>query len=349
MIRVTKEPFGKLDTQTIDAYTIRNKYNLEVTCLNYGCVMTKLIAPDINGNLENIVLGFDSIEDYVEISPYFGAVAGRVAGRIANAEFKLDGKTYTLAQNDGRNHLHGGMKGFSHVIWDAKAIENENDASIEFTYISPDREEGYPGNVIVKVIYTLNDQNEFLISYEGTTDQKTLLNLTNHTYFNLSGNLKRDILDHTLKLKSDRFLELREDLIPTGNFLDVENTVFDFQTGRKIKDGVHSDHIQNRIAGDGYDHPFLLNTNNDQEIILYDEESGRHLTVETDQSGVVLYTGNQLENNYSMRGIQSRKYLGLCLETQGLPDAIHHPHFPSIILDKGEVYRSVTKYTFGVK
>ncbi|MFC3884503.1 aldose epimerase family protein [Bacillus songklensis] len=349
-MEITKETFGQLNDQTIYAYTMKNKNNIEVVCLNYGCVITKLMTPDADGNLENIVLGFDCIEDYIDFSPYFGAVIGRVAGRIANAEFELDGKTYKLAQNDQRNHLHGGIRGFSHVVWDTKVIENENDArSIEFTYASPDGEEGYPGNVTVKVIYTLNDQNELLISYEGTTEQKTLLNLTNHTYFNLGGNLKRDILDHTLNMKSDRFVELREDLIPTGNFLDVENTVFDFRKGRKIKDGVNSDHIQNSIAGGGYDHPFLLNTNNDQEVILYDEESGRCITIETDQPDVVLYTGSQLEDDYSMRGVQSRKYLGLCLETQGLPDAIHHPRFPSGILDKGEVYRSITKYTFGVK
>ncbi|EEL48812.1 Aldose 1-epimerase [Bacillus cereus Rock3-44] len=307
------------------------------------------MAPDRKGNYENIVLGFEEFENYESHSPYFGAIVGRVAGRIKGAQFELDGNTYTLVRNDQDNHLHGGLRGFSSIVWDAKIIESEKETGIEFTYISPTGEEGYPGTVHVKVMYTLNNENEFLIRYEAQSDKTTILNVTNHTYFNLSGNVKRDVLQHTLKMNSDQFLELNEQLLPTGEILDVTGTPFDFRTGRKIKDGVYSHYYQNELVGKGYDHPFLLNSNYDQEIILWDEESGRKLVVETDEVGVVLYTGNQLSDDFKISGVQSRKYVGLCLETQGLPDAIHHPNFPSYILNKNQLFSSSTKYTFQVE
>lgn len=342
------ESFGRFDEKDVSAYTITNDHGIEMTCINYGCVITKIMVPDADGKVENVVLGFDSVEDYVKKSPYFGCIVGRVAGRIAGGEFELDGHVYKLAKNDGNNHLHGGIRNFSNIVWDAELIEKQEEASVIFTYTSPDGEEGYPGTVKATVTYTLNNKNEIRMEYKATTDKTTIINLTNHTYFNLSGDLKRDILDHTLTLKSDRFLELKEDLIPTGRFLDVEGTPFDFRNGRKIRDGAVSDHVQNKIAGNGYDHPFLLNEGEGEKIVLQDEESGRMIAVETDQPAVVLYTGNQLENNFSIRGTSSRKYLGLCLETQGLPDAIHHPHFPSCVLHKGETYKASTVFTFGV-
>ncbi|MGF6947655.1 galactose mutarotase-like enzyme [Neobacillus sp. B4I6] len=221
------------------------------------------------------------------------------------------------------------IKGFDKVVWDAAMIENEQEVGIQFSYISPDGEEGYPGNLTIKVTYTLNNKNELSIHYYGQTDQKTLLNVTNHSYFNLSGNLKRDILNHSLTIKSDKFLELNNELLPTGNLLDVENTPFDFNDERLIKSGAASDYPQNLLAGNGYDHPFLLKTNHDNEITLKDQESGRTLTIETDEVCVVIYTGNSLSSEGEIRGVPSRKHLGICLETQGLPDAIHHSHFPS--------------------
>lgn len=345
-MEVLQEQFGELDGQTVNAFTLKNSHGMEITCLNYGCIITKIMMPDADGQAENIVLGFDNIGDYIKYSPYFGAVVGRVAGRIANGEFNLNDKTYHVTQNEKGNHLHGGNKGFSRVIWNANIEEKEHSASVELYYKSSDGDEGYPGNLDMKVVYTLNEENELRITYEGKTDADTLLNVTNHTYFNLSGNLKRDILKHTLTMKSDRFLELNEALLPTGEFLDVTDTPFDFREGNTIEDGLASANEQNHIAGIGYDHPFLLKVNHEQEIILKDNESGRELVIETDEPGVVLYTGNQLKGNFMIHGVQSRKYLGLCLETQGLPDSIHHPQFKPCILKAGETYHSETKYAF---
>ncbi|MCL6570616.1 MAG: galactose mutarotase [Bacillus sp. (in: Bacteria)] len=345
-MKVFQEKYAELNGQTVTAYTMVNNQGMEVTSIDYGCIITKILVPDQNGTFENVVLGFDTLEEYQQHSPYFGAVVGRHAGRIENAEFTLDGTTYNLAKNNNGNHLHGGLQGFDKVIWNTEIREKKDSLILEFMYLSKDGEEGYPGNLKMKVRYTLNNDNELQISYEGISDQRTVVNVTNHSYFNLSGNLKRDILDHTLTLKSNCFLELNGELIPTGKIHPSENSVFDFQMGRKIKDGVVSCDPQNVLAGNGYDHPFLLAENQHEEIQLYDEESGRGLVMETNQPAVVLYTGTQLANNFSILGVTSRKYLGLCLETQGLPDSLNHPHFPSAILEKDEIYKSITKYKF---
>ncbi|HEX7066386.1 MAG TPA: aldose epimerase family protein [Bacillales bacterium] len=345
-MEVSKEKFGEISGQTVHLFTIKNDKGMTVTCLDYGCIITKILAPDRDGEVENIVLGFDSLEEYLEHSPYFGAVVGRVAGRIKEGQFELNGQSYSLPRNESQNHIHGGPKGFSHVVWETAVFEKENEAGVEFSYRSPDGEEGYPGNVDIKVIYRLNNRNELVISYDGVSDQDTLLNVTNHSYFNLSGNLKRKILDHTLTLKSDQFLELDRELLPTGQVVDVENTPFDFRKGQKLQRGPASSHAQNQLVGNGFDHPFLLSGNDQEEIILVDEESGRKLVVETDQPSVVLYTGNQLQENFHIRGTRSEKYLGVCLETQGPPDSIHHPQFQSAILEKGKAYHAETTYHF---
>ncbi|MET3196468.1 aldose epimerase family protein [Bacillus sp. OAE603] len=345
---VSHKQFGMIDGKIVTAFTITNDQGMEVTTLDYGCIITKILAPDKKGNIENIVLGFDSIEEYTDYSPYFGAVIGRFAGRIKNGEFELNDQVYHIAQNNLNNHLHGGVRGFDKVNWATEIKEGKDSISLQFTYLSPDGEEGFPGNVNMSVIYTLNNKNELILSYEGHSDQKTLLNITNHTYFNLSGNLKTDILDHSLKIKSTRFLELNHELIPTGETLSVENTPFDFRSGRKIKDGVSSTHPQNILAGNGYDHPFILDKSEKNQVILCDASSGRKLMIETDQPAVVLYTGTQLSEDYSIRGVKSRKYIGLCLETQGFPDSIHHSNFPSNIIEKDEIYRATTKLSFSV-
>nr|WP_263324410.1 aldose epimerase family protein [Neobacillus sp. Marseille-Q6967] len=344
-MKVIQEGIGKIDHKTVSSYTLVNNQGVEVTAINYGCIITKIVVPDKNGKFENIVLGHDTLNDYVDDSYFLGAVVGRVGGRIKGGSFKLDGKTYTLLKNNGNNHLHGGIKGFNKLVWDAQIIED----GVRFSYVSPDDEEGYPGSLHVRVTYTLDNDNQLKIQYEAQTDKKTLVTLTNHSYFNLSGNLKRDILQHTLTLKSDQFLELDQEFIPTGEFVDVKNTPFDFTHERVIKSGALSDHPQNVLVGNGYDHPLLLNTNHDEEIILKDPESGRILTIETDEVGVVVYSGNSLQSEGEFRGTASRKYLGICLETQALPDAIHHPHFPSTVLDKNQQYSSVTVYKFGIE
>ncbi|MCT8975153.1 galactose mutarotase [Clostridium sp. CX1] len=347
-MKVTKKLFGEINWENVYEYTLKNDKGIEISCLDYGCVITKIVTPDRHGKYENIVLGFEDIESYREKSPYFGAVVGRVAGRIKGGEFELEGRTYTLANNDGKNHLHGGVKGFNDVIWEAEITEGEDEIKIEFSYTSLDGEEGYPGNLDVKVEYILNNNNEFIIQYKAETDKTTLFNPTNHSYFNLSGNLKRDVLEHSLKVDSSKFLEIDEELLPTGKVLEVSDTVFDFRKGRKIKEGVSSNYIQNKIVGQGYDHTFILNSNN-SEILLWDEESGRKLVMNTDAPAVVLYTSNQLEEGMDLYGVSSRNYLGLCLETQIPPDAIHHESFPDCILRPEEIFISRTKYTFSLE
>jgi aldose 1-epimerase len=345
---ISKRLFGEENEKKVYEYTLKNANGIEVSCLNYGCAITKMIAPDSRGNYENIVLGFQDAVAYQENPIYAGAVVGRVAGRIRGAQFELEGKTYKLASNDGSNHLHGGVKGLQNAVWDVETVEEEDKGIITFSYTSLDGEDGYPGTLTMKVTYTLTNGNEFIIHYQGQTDKTTLFNPTNHTYFNLSGNLKRDIREHRLQIDSSRFLELTAELLPTGSLLNVDNTVFDFRKGRKIIEGIQSDYVQNKIVGQGYDHPFVLDSNYNGEIVLSDEESGRRLVIETDTVGVVLYTGNCIPDNLDISGVKSRPYLGLCLETQGLPDSIHHANFPSCILKKDHNFSSVTKYTFGV-
>jgi aldose 1-epimerase len=345
-MKILDRMFGRYEGETVTEYTLVNDYGMMVSCLNFGCVISKIVVPDRHGNFENVVLGFENFEDYTEWSPYFGAVCGRVAGRIGGAGFELDGKEYQLSDNNYPNHLHGGKKGFNSVIWKTEIIEEENAVGLKFFYQSSDGEEGYPGNLDTTVTYILNNKNELDIRFEAKTDQKTLVNLTNHSYFNLSGNIKRDCSEHILKLESDRFLELRDDLIPTGKLIDSRNTPFDFKHGRRLYSGMKSSHPQNVLVGNGYDHPLVFSQEGENKMILSDEESGRSLLVTTDQPCVVLYTGNFLEGPYSISGVRSRNYLGVCLETQGFPDAIHHPEFPSVILNPEEVYHSRTVYRF---
>ncbi|WP_273122358.1 aldose epimerase family protein [Bacillus weihaiensis] len=345
-MNITKTEYGHIQDQTIYQYRLKNDRGLEVAILNYGCIVTEIMMPDKHGQHENIVLGLSSLEEYQVNGPYFGAVVGRVAGRIKGASFQLDDKTYILDQNDANNHLHGGNEGFSHKVWEAKTVEEKDCVAVVFSYVSKDGEAGYPGNLQLKVTYSLTNENELKIDYNGQSDKKTILNPTNHTYFNLSGNSKRDVLSHTLQMESDQFLELDHESLPTGKKLLVTGTPFDFRNGRKLQDGVASTHEQNQLVGNGYDHPFLLQDDCNFTISLYDEESGREVKIKTDQPSVVLYTANHLSDEYSFYGHPSRKYLGVCLETQGLPDAIHHPEFPSIILNKGERYHTSTVYAF---
>lgn len=345
-MKVSQDLFGHIGETPIHQITLRNKNGLEVTALTYGCIISRLMTPDSSGHVENCVLGFDTIEEYQELSPYFGAVCGRVAGRIKEGTFELEGKTHHLDQNDGKNHLHGGSKGFDKQIWGYTLFEEADEAGVTFTLTFPDGEDGYPGTLEMSVTYLLNEQNELTVKYEGVSDASTLLNVTNHSYFNLSGNLKQDILQHTLYLKSNQYIELGDDLLPTGDLIDVEGTPFDFRQGKQLKEGILSSDKAIQLADQGYDHPFLLATHFNNEIKVVDETSGRTLTVETDQPSVVVYTSNHLTDDFSIRGVKARKYMGLCLETQVHPDAIHHPHFPSIVLEKGDRYSSQTTYSF---
>lgn len=339
--------FGELNFNSVYEYTLKNANGVEVSCLNFGCAITRIVTPDRWGIYENIALGFQDLAAYKTNPIFAGVVVGRVAGRIKGAQFELEGKPYNLTCNDGENHLHGGIKGFHKVLWNAEIIDQGNHI-LQFSYSSLDGEEGYPGTLTTEVTYILTDNNELMVGYRGQSDKTTLFNPTNHTYFNLSGNLKRDIREHNLELKSSRFLELTDGLLPTGRLLDVQGTVFDFRGGRKLMDGIASGDAQNIIAGQGYDHAFVLDSHNSGEIVLQEQESGRSLVVETDAAAVVLYTGNQIPDNLDICGKQSRRYLGLCLETQIHPDSIHHPDFPSCILGRDQIFFTKTKYTFGL-
>lgn len=340
-MKLIETVFGNVNGRNVKSYTVQNNNGMEFTCIEYGCTITSIRVPDRNGKIENVVLGFDTLEEYKDHSPYFGCVIGRNAGRLENASFGLDGSVYHLAKNDGENNLHSGPGGFHNVIWDSKTDCKGNEVTIIFSYTSPDREEGFPGNLQVTVTYTLNDRNELLITYKAVSDQKTIINLTNHSYFNLSGNLKRNILNHEVMLDSDYFLELDATLIPTGKKSPVAETVFDFREWRPIKGGIESAHPQTKLVGDGYDHPFLLNGRQQKQIALLDNISGRRLEMETDEPCVVFYTGNMLGNDFSIRGIQAEKHLGICLETQKPPNLIS-----SLMVEANQVYQSMTKYVF---
>lgn len=339
---VIKNVFGTLHGKDIKAYTIKNDHRFELTCIEYGCVITSIKVPDRMGRIENVVLGFDSIEEYIKYSPYFGCVIGRIAGRIEGARFKLDGLLYTLAMNDGENNLHGGPHGFDQIIWDSSVKEQENEVEITFTHHSPDGHGGFPGNLKTTITYTVNQSNELIIAYHAISDRKTIVNLTNHTYFNLSGDLKRTILDHELTLNSDHFLELNSQSIPTGTAIRVDGMVFDFRQGQTVREGIRSNHQQIEIVGGGYDHPFLLNDHGQQEIIILDRVSGRKVEIETDEPCVVVYTGNSLSGDFTIRGRPSEKHLGLCLETQKPPNSMD-----SFIIEANQPYITTTKYAFG--
>ncbi|WP_226666602.1 aldose epimerase family protein [Metabacillus litoralis] len=345
-MKITQEKFGECNSETVYSYQMENDHGFKMNCITLGCIITSIETPDKNGKYENIVLGFDTVEDYLEYSPYFGSIVGRVAGRIKKGTFELDGETYNLPQNENTNHLHGGPNSFDKKVWNAKKIENENEVGIQFSYESKDGENGYPGNVTVYATYILNNENELTITYSATTDKKTLINLTNHTYFNLSGNTKRDIMAHKLKLKSNEYLELDDLFLPTGKLLSVKNSPFDFVDGKKLNEAILSEDDQIKKVGQGIDHPFLLTENHNEEIVLEDDESGRKLIIETDEESVVVYTSNMLEGDFSIRGVQAEKYLGICLETQGLPDSINQPTFKPCILDVGEEYKTSTTYKF---
>lgn len=346
---VQEKLFGFIDNRPVTLFTVRNKNGFEVSCMNYGCVIIEILASDRRQQYENVVLGFDTLEEYGQNAKYLGAVVGRVAGRIKGGYFRLGENVYNITMNEKNNHIHGGPKGFSHALWDATVLEGDQETTIEFTYLSKDGEEGYPGNLEMKVAYTiLNDKDTLSITYTGISDKDTLVNVTNHSYFNLSGNLKKDVLGHELMMDSPAYLELNEEFLPTGNLVPVENSVFDFRESRKIAEGAASVHPQNVLVGNGYDHPFLLKESEPSIMVLSDEESGRKLVVETTESAVVLYTGNNLGSSTLMRGEQLRDYLGVCLETQGPPDSIHHPHFRSSILKAGKEYKSTTIFSFGV-
>lgn len=350
---IEKTPFGKLpDGREVVLYTLSNTLGMTMKVMNYGGIIVSLTAPDKNGNYEDIVLGYDSLPGYLKDSPYFGALIGRYGNRIAKGRFTLDGMGYQLAQNNLGNHLHGGLKGFDKVLWDIEPYPVKDGVAIKLTYTSNDMEEGYPGTLRAEVIYTLTSQNALKINYTATTDKKTIVNLTQHTYFNLSGNGKRDILQHELMLDADSFLPVDETLIPTGELRKVEGTPFDFRKPVAIGLRIGQNDEQLRIGG-GYDHCWVLNGRGDSPrkvATLYDPVSGRLMMVYTTQPGIQFYSGNFLDGSITGKNnVIYNKHYGLCLETQHYPDSPNIPDFPTVVLNPGEVYSTETVYAFSVK
>lgn len=341
---ITQAPFGTVNGQAVNIYTLRNRHGMSAGITNYGGIVTSLVVPDKQGGFRDVVLGFDHLEGYLSEHPYFGCIVGRYANRIAGGMFELDGQKYMLARNNGPNHLHGGMEGFDKKIWKAEASETGSGASLRLDYLSKDGEEGYPGNLEVTVIYTLTGNNELQIDYTAVTDAPVPVNLTHHGYFNLDGQGEGDILGHSLQINADRYTEVNEQLIPTGELPEVDGTPMDFRVARPI--GKDFD----RVAG-GYDHNFVLREAGSlrQGAILTAGESGILMEVLTTEPGLQFYSGNFLDG--SLTGKAGKVYhrnFGLCLEAQHFPDSPNRPEFPGVILRPGQTYRQTTVYRFDV-
>lgn len=344
-VSMTTELFGHMpDGSPVQLFTLANAQGVRVSLTNYGGILTDIQTPDRDGRPGRIALGFDRLERYLAGHPFFGAVAGRVANRIARATFDLEGRTYSLAANNGRNHLHGGKIGFDKKVWTARTIAP---ATVELTYISADGEEGYPGTLTTKVTYELTDKNELVIRYHATTDRPTLVNLTNHSYFNLAG--QGNIEGHLLRLHASRYTPADGELIPTGEIRDVAGTPFDFRQVHRLGERMDAA----GLTPPGYDHNFVLDHHGHAVALaaeLSEPLSGRSLQVLTNQPGVQIYTANFLpkEGLECSGGTRFGFHGGVCLETQNFPDAVHQKGFPSPILRPGEVYDRTTVFRFGL-
>lgn len=352
-LSVTSEVFGQTPDGTAYLYTLTNKNGMKVGISSYGGIVTTLEVPDKNGTMADVVLGFDSLSGYLSSeNPYFGGIIGRYGNRIAKGKFSINGENYTLATNNAPNHLHGGDKGFDKVIWKAKETSGGDAKGVELTYRSKDMEEGYPGNLNVKVFYLLNNQNELLIRYEANTDKPTHCNLTNHTYFNLKGEGNGDILNHQLKIAADWITPVNKTLIPTGDLMPVKGTPFDFRVQKPIGQDIDADHPQIQY-GNGYDHNFAVGETDGrrvQIVTVYEPTTGRFMEVLSEEPGVQFYTGNFLDG--TIKGKNGHNYgfrTGFCLETQHYPDAPNQEKFPSTLLNPLENYSTSTAYRFGVR
>ena len=348
-VQIEKDSYGiTQEGQEVDRYTLSNAAGMQVEIITYGGIITSMKVPNAAGGLNDVVLGYDSFSDYEKGSPYFGALIGRYGNRIADGSFKLDDQTYTLVQNDGKNHLHGGTKGFDKVVWSADSKIEDNKAVLQLHYLSQDMEEGYPGNLHTEVVYTLTNDNMLEVAYKATTDKKTVVNLTQHAYFNLSG--AKDILDHELRLQAPRYLPIDETLIPTGEIASVEGTPFDFRSFKAIGRDILKEDIQLE-RGLGYDHCWVLDDSNKglrSAAILKEINSGIQMEVFTDQPAIQFYSGNFLDGTNPMK--QSDSFYnfrsGLCLETQHFPNSPNETSFPSTELSPGEVYSTKTQFKF---
>lgn len=349
---IAKAPFGKTaDGAPVDIYTLKNAAGMEVHVITYGAIVQSLKAPGRGGQFADVVLGFDNMEGYLGKNPYFGAIVGRYGNRIAKGKFKLDGKEYKLAVNDGENSLHGGLNGFNKALWTAREAPG-TDPAVELTYVSKDGEEGYPGNLTQQVTYTLTAANELKIDYSATTDKDTVVNVTNHSYFNLAGQGEGDILGHQLQLSAAKFTPVDAGLIPTGELKSVEGTPFDFRQPTVI--GARIDNVDEQLKrGKGYDHNFVVDGAAGTlrpAARVAEPNTGRVMEVSTTQPGVQFYTGNFLDGTNTGKGGKVYAHRsGFCLETQHFPDSPNHPDFPTATLKPGEEYKSTTVFKFSVQ
>lgn len=345
-MKVTKSEFGQLPDGTMaDLYTLTNNKGMTVKVTNYGGIITHILVPDRSGTIGDVALGFDDLAGYTGGHPFFGAIAGRYANRIANGKFVLNGVEYSLAQNNGVNHLHGGKVGFDKKLWTAEPIRSKTGVGVKLRYVSKDMEEGYPGTLTSIVTYELTDKNEIKMSYEATTDKDTILNLTNHTYFNLAGHDSGNVLGHQMVFYADAFTPVDDGLIPTGEIKAVKGTPWDFTTPRTIGERIA------QVPG-GYDHNHVLRNQSGKlalAVKVVEPKTGRVMDVYTTQPGVQFYTGNFLDGSVKGKGASYGKHAGFCLETQHYPDSPNKPQFPSVVLKPGQVYRQTTVYQFSTQ
>lgn len=350
---VTREQFGTMpDGTSVEVFTLSNEHGVEIRAITYGGIIQSLKVPDREGRFDDVVLGFERLDGYLGESPYFGAIIGRYGNRIGAARFSLGGQSYQLAANNGQNHLHGGLKGFDKLLWDAEPTVGGQGPGVVFTRTSPDGEEGYPGALNVRVTYTLTDADELIVDYSATTSRATPVNLTQHSYFNLAGQGSGDILGHELMLAADRYTPVDGTLIPTGELAPVEGTPFDFRQPTAIGARIGDDHPQLK-NGLGYDHNWVLNRGGEGLQLaarVFEPKSGRTLEVETTEPGIQFYAGNFLDGTITGKGgAVYRHRTGFCLETQHFPDSPNKPQFPSTILEPGAEYRSRTLFRFGAR
>jgi len=352
-VSITKSLYGiTKDNRKVDLYSFKTENGMEVDIINYGGIITSLKVPDKTGEIKDIVLGYNKLEDYVNENPYFGSIVGRYGNRIAKGKFNLNGNEYTLVTNNDENHLHGGNIGFDKAIWEAETKIDSNSSSLILKYLSKDMEEGYPGNLNTTVTYEIKNDNSIEIIYEAQTDKTTIVNLTQHSYFNLSGDFNQSILNHKIKINADLFLPVNKSLIPTGEKSDVSMTPFDFRNFKNIEKDINTDDLQLNY-GNGYDHCWVLNDSEKGYRLIasaFDKVSGRLMEVYSDQPGLQFYTGNFLDGSLPQKKEGFYKFRsGFCMETQHFPNSPNQPDFPSVTLNPNEKYYSITSYKFRIK
>lgn len=353
---ITKEAFGEYDGKQVERYTLTNNKGMSVKIITYGGAINEINVPDRNGNFANVALGFDSLDGYrspafLRVNPFFGALIGRYGNRIGDAKVTINGQEYQLDRNDGKNHLHGGFKGFDKVVWDAEPIQNGNTVALKLSYLSVDGEGGFPGNLNVTVTYTLNDENQIVLDYEAKSDKDTYCNLTNHCYFNLTGDPAINIYEHQLTIMADQFTEIDGTLIPTGKLIDVAGTPMDFTKPTAIGAHIGDDDAQVRL-GNGYDHNWALRSKDGSLALaasVYEPTTGRVLEVYTVEPGLQFYAGNFLNGSFGRGDKMFGKRCAFCLESQHFPDSPNKPEFASSLLKAGDTYKTQTIYQFSAK